>query len=119
MDASRRNNQAIGGIAVERIGQTCDFRRDRCRDRKDSNGVGMRGQFQPFLETAIQLDAATTHQSGDFPQTDGADHGTPCLRQRVEPFDRGSTQTRIGGEPPDPRVGVEQGRFGHVAISGP
>ena len=88
MDASRRNNQAIGGIAVERIGQTCDFRGDGGSDRKDPNGVGMRGQFQPFLENAIQLDPGTTHQSCDFPQTDGADHGTRGLRQRVEPSDR-------------------------------
>ena len=48
--------------------------------------MGKRGQFQPFLETAIQLDGGTTHQSGDFPQTEGGSLPPARRAVRVNPM---------------------------------
>jgi hypothetical protein len=105
-DAGRRNQQLVGGIAVERPGQLSGLDYDPRSKRQGRDTRRCKGDFYPKPDLAIELLPSVLHQFGDFPTGDDA-YVENAVRAPVEKIAVLRLQTLRLGDPPDPNVGVQ------------
>ena len=111
--ATGGNDEPIRGIALKSGGQASDFGGDSRRDGQDAHRPRIGRGVEPSVEWFVEVDPTQADEHSDFPQADVTQKWSRVGGQVIEFRDYLTAQPIVGLDPPDPSMGVQQGRPDH------
>jgi hypothetical protein len=100
-----RNDQPIGGIAVEAVSEPGSLDAHGRRERQELDLVRDDGLLDPFERVSGQADSLLFDEHGHLEATDGRERFAPRVTKRLR---GGLAERRRIADPPDPGVCIEE-----------